>query len=428
MKRPRAAGITRSKFISHPKLYPLCLAAGAMLAIASLAGARPVKPPKPTLPATIGRQMQAFWQGMAHFKEVRDIDWGKPPYNAPGEGEGWFGKPMPFPNSKWYLFSRQAIRRKPGYCPHHGWQVIVRESSDRGRTWSNPAIVAAAPGQGAPDACGVVDGSSYYDRATNTWQMLTQCLATHDAGGWQMCHYVRRGPSPMGHFTADAKPAVRGGELWSRICSHSRAICDPRNTHDEGTPDIVYKKKGYFYVTFHGFDPATKQGFRGVAKTADFHHWMVAGPGLPDAPIFAPPECRAWNPGCIGGGEASTLIAGNYQYMMIETPNISLACTRGQKWPIALLRAPKNIFPPWSSPKWQKFHANPLLRTAWPGPKAKCALQYPRWAVGANHAVYILYEDYDYQRAHGPPAALKRRLLKLVPGGSPAVVLTAPPI
>src|SRR5579884_1550612 len=413
-------------FIIKPPLY---IFAGVIFALALSDSAQPKVQSKPPSPSTIGQQMEAFWQGKAHFAEMRDIDWSKPPYNAHDEGEGWFGKPMPFPDGKWYLFSRQTIRRKPDYCPLQGWRVIVRESSDQGRTWSNPATVAAAPGlRKAPDACGIVDGSSYYDNTTNTWQMLAQCVAAHNTGGWRMCHYTRRGSSPMGRFTADDRPAVRGGELWSRICHHPRAICDPRNTHDEGTPDIVYKKRGYFYVTFHGFDPATKEGFRGVAKTADFHHWIVAGPGLPDAPIFAPPECRAWNPGCIGGGEASTLIAGKYQYMMIETPSLSLACTPGQTWPIALLRAPKNAFPPWSSPLWQPFRANPLLQTAWPSSRAKCALQYPRWAVGANHTVYILYEDFDYRHAPARPPALRRRLLKLVAGGGPAVVLTAPPI
>jgi|GEM_PF-3187865 hypothetical protein len=403
--------------------------AAAALAIALLAGARAASPAQPLRPATIGQQMEAFWRGQAHFVEVRDIAWERPPYNAPDEGQGWFGKPMPFPGGKWYLFNRKATNRKPDYCLDQGLEVVVRESSDRGRTWSNPAAVAAAPGpQGAPDACGVVDGSSYYDRASDTWHMLAQCLAAHSAGGWQLCHYTRRGPSPIGRFAADAEPAVRGGALWSRICRHAAGICDPRNTHDEGTPDIVDKRHVYFYVTFHGFNYATRQGFRGVAKTADFHRWIVSGPGLPEAPIFAPPECRAWNPGCIGGGEASTLIAGKYQYMMIETPSLSLACTPGQTWPIALLRAPKNAFPPWSSPLWQPFRANPLLQTAWPSSRAKCALQYPRWAVGANHTVYILYEDFDYRHAPARPPALRRRLLKLVAGGGPAVVLTAPPI
>lgn len=407
-------------------LRPLSVAAGMMLAIASPGSVRARAPAQPTRPPSIGQQMEAFWRGKAHFKEVRDIDWAKPPYNAPEEGWGWFGKPMPFPGDKWYLFNRVwlAPHEKPDYCPDPGWRVVVRESADEGRSWSNPAILVAAPGtKGAPDACGVVDGSSYYDRATNTWHMLAQCRAAHNAGGWQLCHYTRRGPSPMGRFTADAKPAVRGGELWSRICRHPRAICDPRNTRDEGTPDIVYKRNGYFYVTFHGFNYATRKGFRGVAKTADFHHWITSGPDLPKGPIFAAPECQAWAPGCVGGGEASTLIAGDYQYMMIETPTISLACTPGQKWPIALLRAPKDSFPVWSSPLWQRFPRNPLLRTAWPGPRARCSLQYPRWAVAGDH-VFILYEDF---RPELIARASARRLLELVPGGGPSVALTAPP-
>jgi hypothetical protein len=410
------------------RLRPYFSAAAAMLAIALLGCGRSVAQSPTPFSSSIGQQMDAFWQGRAHFQEVRDIDWNKPPYNAHGEGAGWFANPMPFPDGKWYLFSHRIIGR-PSYCPQSepGLQVIVRESPDQGRTWSNPAVVAATPGpQSTPDACGIVDGSTYYDSATNTWQMLAQCLAAHNKGGWAMCHYVRSGLSPAGTFTADATPAVKGGQLWSQICSHSGGICDPHNTRGEGTPDIVSKRNGYFYVTFHGLNPATKQGFRGVAKTADFHHWITAGPDLPAAPIFASPECQAWNPGCIRGGEASTLIAGDYQYMMIETPNISLGCTPGQNWPIALLRAPKKTFPIWSSQLWQPFHSNPLLRTAWPSPTSQCTIQYPRWAVGANHAVYILYQDSDYQHSHGKVPTPVRRLLKLVPTGGPPVALMTP--
>ena len=391
------------------------VAAGALLLATLAMVSRPSaqSPPAPS----IAQQMDAFWQGKAHFQQVRDIEWSKPPYDVGNEGEGWFANPMPFPGGKWYLFDRRWMTRKetPSYCPKPGIQTVVRESADQGKTWSNPAVVAAAPGpEGAPDACAVVDGSSYYDRDSGTWQMLAQCLAAHNKGGWMLCHYVRRGPSPLGRFTADAAPAVHGGQLWSQICAHSGGICDPRHTVDEGTPDIVYKKGGYFYVTFHGFDPKANHGFRGVAKTADFHHWLTAGPGLPDAPIFASPECQSWNPGCIGGGEASTLIAGNYQYMMIETPNISLGCTPGQRWPIALLRAPANIFPAWSSPLWQKYPRNPLLVTSEPGSRNPCPIQYPRWVAAAG-PVYIFYEDFGGNKTW---ATAKRRLLELLPGAS----------
>jgi len=405
------------------KQWARVAAAGALLLAGILGIARSTAQTTP--PASIAQQMADFWQGKAHFQEVRNIDWAKPPYNSPSEGEGWFANPMPFPGGTWYLFNRRWLtkKEKPIYCPDPGWQVLVRESTDQGRTWSNPPVLTAVPGpESAPDACGTADGSTYYDRETDSWQMLTQCRAAKNAGGWLLCHYVRHGPSPMGIFTADPTPAVRSGQLFSQICSHSGGICDPHKTLDEGTPDIVYKKNGYFYVTFHGFNYSTKQGYRGVAKTKDFHYWKTSGPDLPNGPIFAAPECQAWNPGCIGGGEASTLIAGNYQYMMIETPTISLACTAGQNWPIALLRAPKDTFPVWSSPQWQRFHANPLLTTAWPGPRSRCSIQYQRWAI-ANDRVYILYEDFNPDMiAH----ASARPLLRLLPGAGPSVILTAP--
>jgi len=403
------------------KQWARVAAAGALLLAGILGIARSTAQTTP--PASIAQQMADFWQGKAHFQEVRNIDWAKPPYNSPSEGWGWFGNPMPFAGDTWYLFNRkwQTKQEKPAYCPKIGWQIVVRQSTNQGQSWSNPAVVAAAPGsQSAPDACGVVDGSSYYDHDTDTWQMLAQCLAAHNAGGWMLCHYVRHGSSPMGPFTADAAPSVRGGQLWSQICNHPHSICNPHKTIDEGTPDIVYKKNGYFYVTFHGFDYSAKKGFRGVAKTTDFHHWVTSGPDLPNGPIFAAPECQAWNPGCVGGGEASTLIAGDYQYMMIETPNVSLACTAGQNWPIALLRGPESKFPVWSSPLWQRYRGNPLLTSAWQGPQSKCGIQYPRWALTGG-SVYILYEDFNPKMI---ARASARPLLKLVPGGGPSVVLT----
>src|SRR5271166_541655 len=189
---------------------PLLAASVVLLAILSMMP-RPSaqSPPAPS----IAQQMEDFWQGKAHFQQVRDIDWTKPPYNSPSEGWGWFGNPIPFPGDVWYLFNRkwQTKEEKPAYCPKVGWQVLVRESTDQGRSWTNnPAVVAATPGpQSAPDACGVVDGSSYYDRDTDTWQMLAQCQAAHWAGSWLMCHYVRHGSSPMGPFALDATPSVR---------------------------------------------------------------------------------------------------------------------------------------------------------------------------------------------------------------------------
>ncbi len=83
------------------------------------------------------QQMEALWQGKAHFQEVRAIDWNAPPYSTGLEGAGWFAKPMPFAGGAWYLFSRHAIP-KPSYCPGSASEVVVRTSSDEGRTVVEP--------------------------------------------------------------------------------------------------------------------------------------------------------------------------------------------------------------------------------------------------------------------------------------------------
>jgi hypothetical protein len=42
---------------------------------------------------------------------------------------------------------------------------------------------------------------------------------------------------------------------------------------DEGTFQIVEKRGGDFYVTFHGYDYTRRRAARGVARTADFATW-----------------------------------------------------------------------------------------------------------------------------------------------------------
>ena len=130
------------------------------------------------------------------------------------------GNPMPFSDGSWYLFGRNSLSDKPSYCPGpKTWEVVVRESSDRGQTWSNPAAAAAEPGpEGAPDACGIVDGSSYYDRETDTWHMLAQCLAARNEGGWSLCHYVHTGASPLGSFTPTDPCGARRTALVAYLC------------------------------------------------------------------------------------------------------------------------------------------------------------------------------------------------------------------
>lgn len=56
--------------------------------------------------------------------------------------------------------------------------------------------------------------------------------------------------------------------------------------NEEGTFDIFQKKNGYYYVSFHGYDGVN--GYRGIAKTADWIHWIAGQDDLPQDAIFNP--------------------------------------------------------------------------------------------------------------------------------------------
>ena len=119
----------------------------------------------------------------------------------------------------------------------------------------------------------------------------------------------------------------------------------------EGTPDIVYKDaaSGYYYVTFHGWDPAAVQSARGVAKTRDFVNWVTAdgGVSLSGDALFTSIDCDKWNVpwvggACVGGGEGTIMVTPDgYLNMVIEAADASLGClTTPQHWVIGLVRAP----------------------------------------------------------------------------------------
>jgi hypothetical protein len=358
-----------------------------------------------------------LWHGQAHFQEVGSVAWDLPPYNNPGESSGWIA----VRDGKWYIFNRLTIKPRSRYCPNNYFGIIARESSDHGKTWSNPPAAVIRPGPYTPGAeCSIVDGSTYFDPGAHIWHLLTQCLTVHNAGGWSLCHFTRAGESPIGPFVPDPhNPVVKSGELWSKICVDPGKVCDPARTVDEGTPDIIDARDGYFYVTFHGVNYGTRRSYRGVARTRDFNSWETQGPGLPGAAILASADCEAWTPGCVGAGESTTLITGDYQYMLFDGPDKWLGCTNGQTWHVGLVRAPKNSFP--KSSEWEQFPRNPVLTPSWPGPESRCSIQYERWIRDGND-VYLLYEDL------GPGVRFtERRLLKLVPGPAFPVARIRPP-
>jgi hypothetical protein len=358
-----------------------------------------------------------LWHGQAHFQEVGSIAWDLPPYNSPQESSGW----LTVRDGKWFIFNRRRLVTK-SYCGRYYAGVVARESSDQGKTWSNPPVTLINPSPDTPSSgCEVLDGSTFFDPRTHTWHLLAQCMASHGIGGWSLCHFTRADDSPMGPFIVDPhNPVVPGGALWSRICSGVGKACDPNRTVDEGTPEILALRDGYFYVTFHGVDRTIMRSYRGVARTRDFDHWEVSGGGLPDDAMLSSAECASWTPGCVGPGESTTLITGDYQYVLFEGPDKSLACTYGQAWNFGLVRTSKNNFPKWNG-GWEQFPQNPVLTPSWEGPETRCGLQYARWILDGND-VYLLYEDI------GPGARFtERRLLKLVPGPASPVALIRPP-
>jgi len=354
-----------------------------------------------------------FWHGQAHFQQIANLDWSYVAHPSPSETSAW----IKVVDGKWYLFSRiQPLGAKPADCPADYREVAVRESSDQGKTWTDSVHAVTVDPSRPVDACAILDGSSYYDAPTNTWHILAQCLAANNAGGWMICHYTRVAASPMGPFQPDpANPVIRNHQLWNAICSGPNKGCKPGVTGDEGTPDIVEKRGGYYYVTFHGWDPKDDRGYRGVAKTADFRHFITDAPDLPNDAMFTAEDCQTANPGCIGMGESSTLFTGDYQYMVGETPNLSLTCVPNQNWVFSLFRAPRGSFPSWRA-GWESYPSNPMIVPSWGS--QKCGTQYAR-LFSDRGDVFLIYEDI------GPGYKfVERRLMKLVPGGGRPLVRT----
>lgn len=303
----------------------------------------------------------------------------------------------------WYLFYREyQYNTTPSYCESviDLFRIVVRQSEDQGRSWSEASIVAE-PVPNTPSECALVDGSAMYDSETNTWHYLSQCIAR--TGGWNMCHYFSISNTPMNTSTWQTdpnNPVVYGGELFSQICAGSGKHCSP-NTVDEGTPDIVEKRDGYFYVTFHGYDYSGNSAARGIAKTADWDHWIVASYDLPDDAIFSSIDCQNWSENwasdyCVGGGEADILRDGDYYYQIIEAMDVALTCdtTLGaQNWVEGLVRAPAFYY---TSGQWEQFrgqpNANPYIV---PSVKYGCYLQYARLFKDTN-GYYLSYWVNDF--------------------------------
>jgi hypothetical protein len=340
---------------------------------------------------------------------------GKPGTAFANVGEDFVVDPA-IPGKLWVFYREMDFKVQPKFCDGilAPFRIVARSTTDEGRTWSDEFVIAepsSSPDDGFTN-CALVDGAAFFDRDTATWHYLSQCIGT--ARKWGMCEYSLRGHQDptAGTWTANAhNPVVKGGQLFSEICSGPGKHCSPK-TVDEGTPDIVEKRNGQFFVTFHGYDYGAKKSARGVASTPDFVHWNTCSFNLPCDAIFSSTDCDPWKidwakGGCVGGGQASILKSGDYLYELIEAPDVSLAClTKAgeQNWVYGWLRSPSFQSP---SGSWEQWHDNPAVV---PFVHRGCTLQYNRqWE--SQGSIYVAYYVLDF--ATGKP---ELQIWKLVPG------------
>ena len=163
-----------------------------------------------------------------------------------------------------------------------------------------------------------------------------QVLPVHGKGGWQLSHFSCPGLSPLQPWQPNPhNPVVSNGQLFNKICAGEGKHCQP-GMGDEGTPEIVEKMAGDYYVTFHGYDYTRKRAARGVARTRDFVDWNVTGGEgrLSGDVMFSSEDCQwaevPWQgeAGCIGSGQAS-IIKGGSGYMYQVAACVCVVCGCG---------------------------------------------------------------------------------------------------
>ncbi|KAH3757065.1 arabinan endo-1,5-alpha-L-arabinosidase [Pelomyxa schiedti] len=324
-----------------------------------------------------------FWNNTAQWSFVSSAFFGS------SMNVGFHFVPSPWDPSEWFLFHREyGFAAQPSYCLSDWARAVVRSTNDRGITWSDLTPIAT-PTANTADECAIVDGAGFYDKELNKWLYIAQCLDR--SNGWEMCLYERYDYYPTGPFTPSSlNPVVTPGELWSAICSGTGKHC-AKSTVDEGTPEIILKdSSGYYYVTFHGWDAGNVKSYRGVARTRDWNTWQTSGLTLPGDAMFSSIDCNGWDidwaaGGCVGGGEGTIAISGDYYYQLIEAPDESLGCLgAGQNWVLGLMRSP--VFG--KTGTWEMFMVEP---TVVPIEKVGCYIQYHRLFIDQYNNVFMEY-------------------------------------
>jgi hypothetical protein len=388
----------------------LCALVAAVVVWQLTVGSNPPAPPT----------LADFWSGKATWRF--DRKWTSA---ALGQGSVGNGAVMKIANDRWYLFNRRTY---PEVCADGFVKmgIQVRESDDRGRSWS-PPVTAVAPTAGTEWSCDATDGDVVYDEATQRWRLLFQCQDDSPAdedGGWNGCYVERAGADPMGAFSprpGDANPVIRSGDLWSQICDPGDECADaaggPGHVHEEGTFDIFRKDASGWWVAFHGTDG--RLGFRGIARTPDFTRGSFRvdddAAGLPTDAVLGPSDARGfreqWSDGGpVGAGAGSIVEERGYAYLLAEFPDRSLACTAGQSWDLGIFRSSRL-----ASSTWEPYPlGNPIVyssrRPQANGEAVPCNVTYPNlFEDPATGVRYMLYG-----RSSGDPAVDGLYLYRLV--------------
>lgn len=308
----------------------------------------------------------------------------------------------------WYYFNRRW--GSTSNCPDFPeMSTQVRESTDKGRTWSEPVEIIS-PAAGTPYACAATDGDVWYDADEDMWHYLFQGL---DRDGWNGCLLSREGADPMGEFTIEppgGNPVIDPGQLWDQICTDPDDDCSsisdgPGNVHDEGTFNVFEYDGTHYWVSFHGYDG--RYGYRGIAKTSDFQDWIVGDParGVPGDAVHDKIDTQPWREnwaadGSIGVGHGRMMKEGDYYYHLVEGSDVNLACSRNQNWNYGLFRS-RSL----ANTSWDQFpRGNPIVYSSngESGDYTKCNVQYAGlFRDPTNDFVYLKYgrrsadDDYD---------------------------------
>jgi hypothetical protein len=358
-----------------------------------------------------------YWQGKAELKLYEKLDY-----------EYRNATQIKVVNGNWYLFYRGGENISGG-C--NSWLTAsldtrVVKSTDQGKTWSAPVIVA--PNElGKPWECAANDGDAYYDASQNKWHLLVQC-ATADRV-WHACHFTKDGSDPMGRFTPDAQNPINGlGSIWQSICDNPNDDCyqlaHGNNVSEAGTFDIFQKSNGYYYVGFHGAynDAGRGMGFRGIAKTRDFVNWEAGKGDLPSDSIFDAKDSLSWKEDWQGynaaGGAGNILYDNGYYYLFVEASAQGINCIPGQHWTAGVLRSSSL-----SNSNWEQLpQGNPIVYSyRSPGRQtAPCPIQYVGFFKDDQTGkIYMHYSQQDDD--HSIRGVYVAELVK-VGGETPAIV------